>query len=112
VSGLLSAMDMLAAPSAQETFGLSVIEALAAGLPVAYTSCPALDDLPAGSTPAAIRVSTDRADLRRTVLAAIRAGPRRLAPPAEIARYDIARVASRIHELYERVVHTSTEEEQ
>ena len=111
VSGLLSAMDMLAAPSVQETFGLSVIEALTAGLPVAYGSCPALDDLAADPVPGAIRVSADRPALRNAVLDTIRAGPRRLAPPPALERYDIARVAGQVHELYERVIHTTTEEE-
>jgi hypothetical protein len=49
--------------------------------------------------------------MRRGVLAAIRAGPRRLAPPPALDRYDIARVAARIRDLYERVIRTSTEED-
>ncbi len=43
VPAVLSAFDMLVAASAQETFGLSILEGLASGLPVLYTSCPALD---------------------------------------------------------------------
>jgi glycosyltransferase involved in cell wall biosynthesis len=45
VGAYLSAMDAFASPSAQETFGLSVLEALANGLPTLYTTCPALQDL-------------------------------------------------------------------
>ena len=52
VPGLLSAMDVLVAPSEEETFGLAVLEGLAAGLPVFYGACPALDDVPVRSLPA------------------------------------------------------------
>ena len=45
MSAMLSAMDLFVASSKQETFGLSVLEALANGLPVLYTTCPALDGL-------------------------------------------------------------------
>ncbi len=43
---LTSAMDLFAAPSTEEAFGLAAVEALAAGLPVLYGSCPAIEDLP------------------------------------------------------------------
>lgn len=39
-------MDVLASPSPEEAFGLAVVEGLAAGLPVLYASCPAVEDLP------------------------------------------------------------------
>lgn len=45
---LMGAMDVLASPSPEEAFGLAVVEALAAGLPVLYVSCPAVEDLPPG----------------------------------------------------------------
>src|SRR6202042_3702334 len=48
VSAMLSSMDLFVASSKQETFGLSVLEALANGAPVLYTTCPALDGLDAG----------------------------------------------------------------
>jgi glycosyltransferase involved in cell wall biosynthesis len=41
----LCAMDLLAAPSEQETFNLAVLEALANGLRVLYTTCPPLDEV-------------------------------------------------------------------
>ncbi|MET7614995.1 glycosyltransferase, partial [Streptomyces seoulensis] len=53
---LTSAMDVLAAPSPEEAFGLAVVEALAAGLPVRYASCPAVEDLPPEAAPDAVRV--------------------------------------------------------
>ncbi|MER7188128.1 glycosyltransferase, partial [Streptomyces hyaluromycini] len=53
---LTSAMDVFASPSAEEAFGLAVVEALAAGLPVLYSSCPAIEDLPPAAAPGARRV--------------------------------------------------------
>ena len=44
VAAVLSAADLLVASSRQETFGLCVLEALANGLQVLYTTCPALDE--------------------------------------------------------------------
>ncbi|NEA22748.1 glycosyltransferase family 4 protein, partial [Actinomadura bangladeshensis] len=104
VAGALAAMDVLAAPSVQETFGLGVLEALAAGLPVRYTACPALDDLPPGEAPGARRLPTDpavwSAELAR-VLAGDRAGDRdRTRVPPVVARYDIARQAAELARLY------------
>ncbi|WP_031053917.1 glycosyltransferase, partial [Streptomyces sp. NRRL WC-3774] len=43
---LTAAMDLLASPCPEEAFGLAVVEALAAGLPVRYAACPAVEDLP------------------------------------------------------------------
>ncbi|EFH28660.1 glycosyl transferase, partial [Streptomyces sviceus ATCC 29083] len=54
---LTSAMDLLASPCPEESFGLAVVEALAAGLPVRYAACPAVEDLPPHSAPAARRVT-------------------------------------------------------
>ncbi|MBW0089579.1 glycosyltransferase [Pseudonocardia sp. KRD-184] len=45
VSPMLSCMDLLASPCREETYGLALLEGLAAGLPVLYSSCPALDDV-------------------------------------------------------------------
>jgi glycosyltransferase involved in cell wall biosynthesis len=41
----LAAADLLLSPSPEETFGLAALEAAAAGLPVAFASCPALTEL-------------------------------------------------------------------
>jgi glycosyltransferase involved in cell wall biosynthesis len=102
VPDLLSAMDILVSPSPEETFGLSVIEALAAGLPVLYVTCPALDDLPEGSAPGAYRLPADLDAIRGALVAAIRDGQRRLRPPA-LDHYDITRIAARLNTLYGRL---------
>lgn len=103
VAGALAAMDVLAAPSTQETFGLAVLEALAAGLPVLYTTCPALDDRPDGEVPQARRLPPD-ARLWSTELGrlahATRGREREPVPPV-VARYDIAEQAARLARLYE-----------
>jgi glycosyltransferase involved in cell wall biosynthesis len=102
VRPLLCAMDVLAAPSAQETFGLAVLEALAAGLPVRYASCPALEALPADAAPRARRVHPDEDSLRRSLAAALdQAGPRE--PPPAVDHYRIDRLAGRLAELYQQV---------
>ncbi|HEX2773059.1 MAG TPA: glycosyltransferase [Micromonosporaceae bacterium] len=103
VPGYLSAMDVLVAPSTEETFGLAVMEALAAGLAVFYGACPALDDLPPGSAPGAHRLPTDVDGVRRVLGAAVQEGPRRLPPPPVLDRYDLARIAGRTNAVYRRV---------
>lgn len=101
VPGLLSVLDLFVSPSAEETFGLAVIEALAAGLPVLYTACPALDDLPA--VPGARRVPASLEAVRGAVAGAIDAGPAHGPAPAALDHFDIARIAGRIDDVYRRV---------
>jgi glycosyltransferase involved in cell wall biosynthesis len=103
VPAFLSMMDLLVAPSAEETFGLTIIEALAAGLPVLYGACPALDDLPPGSTPGAHQLPRNPDGIRDAVTSAISRGPVRRPPPAALDRYDMARIAAQIDTVYRRV---------
>jgi glycosyltransferase involved in cell wall biosynthesis len=103
VPGLLSAMDVFVAPSAEETFGLGIVEALAAGLPVLYVACPALDDLPPGAVPGAHRLPVDPDALAPALAATVGNGAHRLSPAPALERYDMARIAARTNALYRRV---------
>ncbi|MFD4728623.1 glycosyltransferase [Streptomyces seoulensis] len=97
---LTSAMDVLAAPSPEEAFGLAVVEALAAGLPVRYASCPAVEDLPPEAAPDAVRVRGG-ADAYAAALAGVRAaGPGPRAVPEAARHYCITRSAARLMDVY------------
>jgi glycosyltransferase involved in cell wall biosynthesis len=98
----LAAMDVLVSPSRQETFGLAVLEGLAAGLPVLFARCPALDELGVAVPPAA-RLPADDADLARAVTAALAHPSGSRDHPVELRVLDIAAVAGRIDALYERL---------
>ncbi|RKE21792.1 glycosyltransferase [Streptomyces sp. TLI_171] len=100
VPELLTAMDVLVSPSRQETFGLAVLEGLAAGLPVLHSACPALAELPPAAAPHARELPSDPDSYARelALLALARPGPAP-APPA-VAHYDIARIAAELAELY------------
>jgi glycosyltransferase involved in cell wall biosynthesis len=98
VPGLLAAMDLFVSASAEEAFGLAVVEALAAGLPALYTACPAVEDVPAEDAPGACRI--DLGELPAALAAEHRAGPRRLPAPAAVEYYHIARTAQRVMALY------------
>ncbi len=112
VRPLLCGMDALAAPSAQETFGLAVLEALACGLPVVYGSCPALEALAAGAAPRAVRGAADATELRVELAAALDSAalsaavepPDRRDPPAAVEHYRIDRLAVRVADLYQRTL--------
>ncbi|HEX7660934.1 MAG TPA: glycosyltransferase [Pseudonocardiaceae bacterium] len=105
VAAFLSTMDLFVASSAQEAFGLSVLEALANGLPVLYTTCPAMEG-----------VDTDRArlvpgtveDMRAALahdLGEIDAGRwERVEVSAVRQRYGIESVADQVDGLYERLI--------
>lgn len=99
---MLSALDLYVSTSAQETFGLSVLEALANGMPALYTTCPALDDI---QTDRARKVAGDVAALRAQISAEVKAGFRpRLDVPEVTERYGIASVTRRIDDLYEQLL--------
>ncbi len=108
---LLRGASVLCAPSLRaESFGLVLVEAMAAGVPVVASDLPAYravlpencgELVPPGDPPALAlaleRLLADR-DLRAHMAAA---------GPAEAARYDWERVAGRILELYEQAIHRS-----
>jgi glycosyltransferase involved in cell wall biosynthesis len=100
VAGALAAMDVYATPSRQETFGLGVVEAMAAGLPVVYTTCPALDDLPARLAPHARRVPADPAAFREALARFPVPDAVRLPVPAAVATYDIGEHVRSLAHLY------------
>jgi glycosyltransferase involved in cell wall biosynthesis len=101
VAAMLSAMDLFVASSAQETFGLSVLEALANGAPVLYTTCPALTGLEVSR---AEQVPSTVAGLRTAMEQEIGAGQRDRRPePAVEKEYGISAVTARIDDLYEQL---------
>jgi glycosyltransferase involved in cell wall biosynthesis len=110
---LLCAMDVFAAPSTQETFGMAVLEALANGLPALYLTCPPLEELSPDAAPHARRLpptppgrpaELSFVDGLCTELARLDArGGARLPVPPAVAHYDIARLADVVGQVYEYV---------
>jgi glycosyltransferase involved in cell wall biosynthesis len=98
---MLSAFDLYVMASAQETFGLAALEALACGLPAIYTTCPALDGV---ITPQARLVDGNPAALRAALRDAVTAGPQPRKPDATVfGKYGIDATAQQIDDLYERL---------
>ncbi|MFI0940814.1 glycosyltransferase [Streptomyces sp. NPDC021020] len=100
VPGVLAAADLFVSPSAEEAFGLAAVEALAAGLPVLYAACPAIEDLPPQDAPGASRTGGTAEEIAAAIGRQRRAGPVRLAVPAAVAHYHIANTADRVLALY------------
>jgi glycosyltransferase involved in cell wall biosynthesis len=101
---LLSAMDVFVSPSPDEAFGLAVVEALAAGLPVLHVTCPALHDLPSQAAPGAHQITgsvPELIDELRIHHKRFSEGPQeRLPAPRAAHHYDIARSAERLMAVY------------
>ncbi|MGW7429538.1 glycosyltransferase [Streptomyces sp. NPDC054861] len=102
---LLAAMDVFVSTSPDETFGLAVVEALAAGLPALYVACPAIDDLPPDAAPGARRIGPSVPELISALSGIRDARLARLPQPAAAHRYDIAHSARQLMSLYEQAVH-------
>jgi glycosyltransferase involved in cell wall biosynthesis len=99
---MMAAFDLYVAASLQETFGLSVLEALASGLPVLYTTCPALDGI---QTEHARQVAGTPETLGAEIRKEVAAGPRpRTADSNVFDSYGMESVARRIDDLYEHVL--------
>ncbi|MFF7458374.1 glycosyltransferase [Kitasatospora sp. NPDC008115] len=106
VPDLLTALDALAAPSTEETFGLGVLEGLAAGLPVRHSACPALDELPPGAAPQARRIPSEATAYTAALRDLRHLGDHRPDPlprPPAVGHYDIVRVAADLGALYDRL---------
>jgi glycosyltransferase involved in cell wall biosynthesis len=102
VAAMLSALDLFIASSEQETFGLSVLEALANGIPALYTTCPALEGI---KTERARQVPGEVEGLRREIAAEVASGRRpREGVPAIREQYGIEAVTRRIDDLYDRLM--------
>ncbi|MFD7326977.1 glycosyltransferase [Streptomyces sp. NPDC059875] len=101
----LAAMDVFVSTSPDETFGLAVVEALAAGLPVLYVACPAVDDLPPDAAPGARRIGASVPELISALRGIRDARLARLPQPEAARRYDIAHSAQQLMSLYEQAVH-------
>jgi len=102
VAAMLSSLDLFIASSEQETFGLSVLEALANGIPVLYTTCPALDGI---ETERARQVPGDDEGMRQEIAAEMAGGRRsRQGVPSIREHYGIEAVTRRIDDLYERLI--------
>ncbi|MGW2299904.1 glycosyltransferase [Streptomyces sp. NPDC001809] len=102
---LLAAMDVFVSTSPDETFGLAVVEALAAGLPVLYVACPAVDDLAPEAAPGARRIGGSVPELISALRGVHGVRPARFPLPAAARRYDIAHSAQQLMSLYDQAVH-------
>ncbi|MFF9031427.1 glycosyltransferase [Streptomyces iakyrus] len=102
---LTSAMDLLASPSTEEAFGLAAVEALAAGLPVLYASCPAIEDV-RPSDGAGVRRVRGGPEAYARAMAEVRAAGALLPRTAsEVAHhYSITRCAARLTDVYATAV--------
>ncbi|KUF15827.1 glycosyltransferase [Streptomyces silvensis] len=108
---LFAAMDVLASPSPEEAFGLALMEGLASGLPALYSSCPAVDALPAGERTDSAHCASDPESFARALHGLHRLHrrdgyrpTRHRAVPAAVRHYDITRSAGRLMDVYASVL--------
>jgi glycosyltransferase involved in cell wall biosynthesis len=100
-AAMLAAFDLFVSSSLQETFGLSVLEALASGVPVLYTACPALDGI---LTDRARHVEGTVSALRDEIRKEVEAGSReRRVPNNVFEKYGMQAIVNRIDDLYEQL---------
>lgn len=112
MSAVLSAFDVLVSASTDETFGMAVVEAMGAGLPVVYAECPALEELDetpldAHRVPVTGDEPTDTGALATCVadvVAGTRPGRRAPVPVALVDRYGAQSAADRVDAVYDRLL--------
>jgi glycosyltransferase involved in cell wall biosynthesis len=99
---MLSAFDLYVAASEQETFGLSILEAIANGLPVLYTTCPALVGIRAErARQVEGSIGTLRAEMRKE----LQTVPQSREPDHNVlARYSAGSTARQVDDLYQHLV--------
>ncbi|MFC1435036.1 glycosyltransferase [Streptacidiphilus sp. N1-3] len=107
VPDLLTTMDVLGAPSTVETFGLALLEGLAAGLPVRWSSGPALTELPPEAAPGACWTRSEPADYAAELRALSRTRLSPLPQPPVVRHYDIVRLAGELATLYDELAGAS-----
>ena len=101
-AAMMAAFDLYVACSVQETFGLAILEAMARGLPVIYTVCPALDGI---QTSQARQAAGTAEAMREEIRKAVDAGPQPRKPDnAVFDRYGMESVAHQVDDLYERLL--------
>lgn len=115
IAAVLSAVDVLVSASADETFGMAVVEAIGSGLPVVYVEAPALDELDAAPAQAVQVASAadpthpaDRAADERRLGAAVEealADVHRWPVPTVLTqRYGAQAAAGRVDDIYATLV--------
>lgn len=99
---LVAGAELLAYPSVYEGFGLPVVEAMDAGLPVVTTAVPALAEVVGDA--AAVVVPGDRDELASAIVSVLTDSARRMeliaAGRTRVARFSWDRTASELADLY------------
>jgi N-acetyl-alpha-D-glucosaminyl L-malate synthase BshA len=109
VRPILSAADVFLLPSAQESFGLAALEAMACGLPVVASRVGGLPEVISDGVTGFLREAEDHAGMAAAVLdllddPSLRARVARLARASVVDRFDEDRVVPMYEALYERLL--------